>query len=199
MTQSPAAPPEPSTQDRIIEATADLVCAYKLNIAFYESAGARGYENVHRTLAMIPKGIVTIGDGKRGDGNSIDRGGDRRPVERRPLHGGGGHRAGKSGEHRERPSVVERLERREGGFLVTRAERARPVRLGLDLRGARGKVGGALGTVGHDGDPPSGKRIQTELTHNVVSLRPTGAGSADGPREFTRVSRTRSRGVATRS
>lgn len=59
---------------RIIEATADLVCAYKLNIAFYESAGARGYENVHRTLAMIPKGIVTIGDGKRGDiGSTADQ------------------------------------------------------------------------------------------------------------------------------
>jgi orotidine-5'-phosphate decarboxylase len=52
---------------RIIEATQDLVCAYKLNIAFYESAGERGYRNVHKTLAAVPKGIVTIGDGKRGD------------------------------------------------------------------------------------------------------------------------------------
>ena len=52
---------------RIIEATKDLVCAYKLNIAFYESAGEQGYRNVHRTLAMIPGDVVTIGDGKRGD------------------------------------------------------------------------------------------------------------------------------------
>lgn len=52
---------------RIIEATHDLVCAYKLNIAFYESAGERGYRNVHRTLECIPSGVVTIGDGKRGD------------------------------------------------------------------------------------------------------------------------------------
>jgi orotidine-5'-phosphate decarboxylase len=59
---------------RIIEATSDLVCAYKLNIAFYESAGERGYRNVHKTLAMIPKGIVTIGDGKRGDiGSTADQ------------------------------------------------------------------------------------------------------------------------------
>jgi orotidine 5'-phosphate decarboxylase subfamily 2 len=52
---------------RIIEATKDLVCAYKLNIAFYESAGERGWSTVHRTLAAIPRGIVTVGDGKRGD------------------------------------------------------------------------------------------------------------------------------------
>lgn len=52
---------------RIIEATADLVCAYKLNIAFYETAGERGWRTVRDTLAAIPRGIVTIGDGKRGD------------------------------------------------------------------------------------------------------------------------------------
>jgi orotidine-5'-phosphate decarboxylase len=52
---------------RIIEATKDLVCAYKLNISFYESAGEQGWNTVHKTLARIPAGIVTIGDGKRGD------------------------------------------------------------------------------------------------------------------------------------
>jgi len=52
---------------RIIDATKDLVCAYKLNIAFYESMGERGWNTVHQTLAHIPKAIVTIGDGKRGD------------------------------------------------------------------------------------------------------------------------------------
>jgi len=52
---------------RIIEATKDLVCAYKLNISFYESSGARGWDTVRRTLAAIPRDIVTIGDGKRGD------------------------------------------------------------------------------------------------------------------------------------
>lgn len=52
---------------RIIAATKDLVCAYKLNISFYESTGERGWSTVHRTLAEIPEGIVTIGDGKRGD------------------------------------------------------------------------------------------------------------------------------------
>lgn len=58
---------------RIIEATADLVCAYKLNLAFYESLGRNGWETLHRTLAEIPGPIVTIGDAKRGDlGNSAE-------------------------------------------------------------------------------------------------------------------------------
>jgi orotidine 5'-phosphate decarboxylase subfamily 2 len=52
---------------RIIDATKDLVCAYKLNISFYETAGAQGWNTVHQTLAGIPGDIVTIGDGKRGD------------------------------------------------------------------------------------------------------------------------------------
>jgi orotidine-5'-phosphate decarboxylase len=59
---------------RIIEATKDLVCAYKLNLAFYEVLGERGWHIVHETLARIPKTIITIGDGKRGDiGNSVER------------------------------------------------------------------------------------------------------------------------------
>ena len=58
----------------IIEATADLVCAYKLNISFYESAGETGWSTVHNTLSVIPDHIITIGDGKRGDiANSSER------------------------------------------------------------------------------------------------------------------------------
>ncbi len=52
---------------RIIDATKDIVCAYKFNIAFYESAGEHGWYTVHQSLARIPDDIVTIGDGKRGD------------------------------------------------------------------------------------------------------------------------------------
>src|SRR3990172_8720192 len=52
---------------KIIDATKDLVCAYKLNISFYESVGEHGWYRVHQTLARIPEEIVTIGDGKRGD------------------------------------------------------------------------------------------------------------------------------------
>jgi len=56
---------------RIIEATKDIVCAYKLNLAFYESLGEHSWSTVHRTLSFIPTEIVTVGDAKRGDiGNS---------------------------------------------------------------------------------------------------------------------------------
>jgi orotidine-5'-phosphate decarboxylase len=59
---------------RIIDATRDLVCAYKINTAFYESVGEHGWYTVHQTLARIPEEIVTIGDGKRGDiPNSAER------------------------------------------------------------------------------------------------------------------------------
>ncbi|MFC1962617.1 orotidine-5'-phosphate decarboxylase [Chloroflexota bacterium] len=51
----------------IIEATADLVCAYKPNLAFYEALGPKGLEDLVKTVAFIPKGIPIIGDGKRGD------------------------------------------------------------------------------------------------------------------------------------
>lgn len=51
----------------IIDATADLVQSYKLNLAFYESLGAAGHEVIRRTLDAIPSHIVTIGDAKRGD------------------------------------------------------------------------------------------------------------------------------------
>jgi orotidine-5'-phosphate decarboxylase len=58
----------------IIDETKDIVCAYKLNLAFYEVLGERGWHIVHQTLARIPKDIITIGDGKRGDiGNSVER------------------------------------------------------------------------------------------------------------------------------
>ena len=58
---------------RIIDATKDLVCAYKINLAFYESTGEHGWYTVHQTLARIPEEIVTIGDAKRGDiGNSAE-------------------------------------------------------------------------------------------------------------------------------
>jgi orotidine-5'-phosphate decarboxylase len=56
---------------RIIDATHDLVCAYKINFAFYEAYGARGWETIVETVKHIPQPIVTIADAKRGDiGNS---------------------------------------------------------------------------------------------------------------------------------
>lgn len=58
----------------IVEATSDLVCAYKLNLAFYEALGEGGWHALNETLSFIPKNIVTIGDAKRGDiGNTAER------------------------------------------------------------------------------------------------------------------------------
>ena len=51
----------------IVEATSDLVCAYKPNLGFYESLGPSGNEALEQTLKTIPSWIPVIGDSKRGD------------------------------------------------------------------------------------------------------------------------------------
>src|SRR3989344_6587114 len=54
----------------IIDATIDLVCAYKPNSAFYESTGASGLESLQKTIKYINQkdpGIPVILDAKRGD------------------------------------------------------------------------------------------------------------------------------------
>jgi orotidine-5'-phosphate decarboxylase len=51
----------------IIDATRDLVCAYKLNFAFYEVFGNEGIDALKRTVGYIPDEIPVIGDAKRGD------------------------------------------------------------------------------------------------------------------------------------
>ncbi|MCK5149129.1 orotidine-5'-phosphate decarboxylase [bacterium] len=58
----------------IIDATADLVVAYKPNLAFYEALGSAGWDILRKTVEYIPKGIMTIGDAKRGDiGTTAER------------------------------------------------------------------------------------------------------------------------------
>ena len=51
----------------IIDATHDLVCCYKPNLAFYEAFGPPGLEALRRALEHIPDDIPVIGDAKRGD------------------------------------------------------------------------------------------------------------------------------------
>jgi orotidine-5'-phosphate decarboxylase len=51
----------------IIEATSDLVCAYKPNLAFYEALGAEGLTILEKTVKYVPGDIPVIGDAKRGD------------------------------------------------------------------------------------------------------------------------------------
>lgn len=52
---------------RIIEATSDVVCAYKPNLAFYESLGAEGISLLKLITERIPANIPIILDAKRGD------------------------------------------------------------------------------------------------------------------------------------
>jgi orotidine-5'-phosphate decarboxylase len=51
----------------IVDATSDLVCAYKLNLAFYEALDIEGLNALKRTIEYIPDDIPVIGDAKRGD------------------------------------------------------------------------------------------------------------------------------------
>ena len=51
----------------VIDATKDLVCAYKPNLAFYEQYGPAGYQALFDMVQAIPQGIPTIADVKRGD------------------------------------------------------------------------------------------------------------------------------------
>ena len=51
----------------IIDATSDLVCAYKPNLAFYEALGISGLNDLKRTVQHIPDNIPVIADAKRGD------------------------------------------------------------------------------------------------------------------------------------
>lgn len=57
----------------IIEATEKYCVAYKLNIAFYESMGIKGWESLQKTLDYIPSDKFTIADGKRGDIGNTSR------------------------------------------------------------------------------------------------------------------------------
>ncbi|MCB0700731.1 MAG: orotidine-5'-phosphate decarboxylase [Chitinophagales bacterium] len=58
----------------IIDATKDYTVAYKINTAFYEAQGLRGWESLQKTLDYIPKEIFTIADAKRGDiGNTAEQ------------------------------------------------------------------------------------------------------------------------------
>ena len=51
----------------VIDATRDLCVAYKINTAFYEARGLKGWEDMERTVAYIPSTHFKIADAKRGD------------------------------------------------------------------------------------------------------------------------------------
>lgn len=51
----------------IVEATADLACAFKPNIAFFEARGPDGIAALRRLVADMPRSVPVIIDAKRGD------------------------------------------------------------------------------------------------------------------------------------
>ncbi|MCR4439547.1 MAG: orotidine-5'-phosphate decarboxylase [bacterium] len=56
----------------IIDATADLALAYKLNFAFFEAYGLDGWRALEQLRAAIPSDCLAIADAKRGDiGNTM--------------------------------------------------------------------------------------------------------------------------------
>jgi len=52
---------------QIIDATLDFSVSYKINTAFYESRGLKGWESLEKTIRYIPNTHFTIADAKRGD------------------------------------------------------------------------------------------------------------------------------------
>lgn len=51
----------------IIDATKDFCVGYKINTAFYEAMGVKGWEALEKTAGYIPAGHFKIADAKRGD------------------------------------------------------------------------------------------------------------------------------------
>ncbi len=52
---------------QIIDATKDLCVAYKINTAFYEANGLKGWQAMEQTVNYIPSTHFKIADAKRGD------------------------------------------------------------------------------------------------------------------------------------
>jgi orotidine-5'-phosphate decarboxylase len=51
----------------IIDATKDLCVSYKINTAFYEALGSKGWDAMEETVNYIPHTHLKIADAKRGD------------------------------------------------------------------------------------------------------------------------------------
>ncbi len=53
--------------ERVIEATSDIVCAYKPNVAFFEELGPEGFSLLEKIVKRIPDDVTVIIDHKVGD------------------------------------------------------------------------------------------------------------------------------------
>lgn len=58
----------------IIDSTQDFCVAYKINTAFFEASGSKGWESMEKTFDYIPNNCFKIADAKRGDiGNTSNQ------------------------------------------------------------------------------------------------------------------------------
>lgn len=51
----------------IIDATIEYTAAYKINTAFFEAYGSKGWEDMTKIVKYLPDDIIKIADAKRGD------------------------------------------------------------------------------------------------------------------------------------
>ena len=63
----PTQPLDPRFLQGIVEATRDLVCCYKPNLAFYEAHGLAGQQVLRELLRAMPRDVPVLIDAKRGD------------------------------------------------------------------------------------------------------------------------------------
>ena len=57
----------------IVEATQDIACVFKPNLAFFEAYGSDGIRQLEKLMADIPEDIPVILDAKRGDIGNVSR------------------------------------------------------------------------------------------------------------------------------
>lgn len=58
----------------VIDATINFAAAYKINFAFYEKYGTKGFEIIEKTVDFIGDNVLIIADAKRGDiGNTSQK------------------------------------------------------------------------------------------------------------------------------
>lgn len=62
----------PSFLQEIVDATSDIACAYKPNLAFFEALGLGGMQTLLESIRSVPKHIPIIADAKRGDIGNTD-------------------------------------------------------------------------------------------------------------------------------
>ncbi len=57
----------------IIDATLEFAAAYKINTAFFESYGAKGWQSMTQIVKYLPADVIKIADAKRGDIGNTSR------------------------------------------------------------------------------------------------------------------------------